>query len=1376
MAILDGNPLTPFPVNGLMPTEDTQASAFIKKYPEYDGRNTVVAVLDTGIDPMAENLQASILLCPRSSVSGIALVTTDGKPKIIDMIDCTGAGDVSMSKPKTAAVADNGTITVTGLSGRTLTLSKDWKNPSSEFRLGMKFLYDLLPSDGIRPTLVSERRKSFMKKHQAILDNVERELAKFNEEHPKESDLSEADQAKRDDIIARKKSLNELVKEYVDRGPVLDCISFHDGENWRAVVDTTTDGDLRDLPLMTDYSKEHQVTHLLKRFEFYYSVNFYDDGDVLSIVTVVGSHSTHVAGIIGAHDPNDSAMNGVAPGAQLISLKIGDNRVSSLETGPALTRASNAIIKHKADLANMSFGESAATPNHGFWVSLLKKYVIRTHRCIFVSSAGNEGPAFSTVGAPGGTTEDVIGVGAYVGHAQMEAEYALMEPVPETMFTWSSRGPSPVGYRGVDIYAPGSAITSYPRYTKQKYIRINGTSMSSPNLCGCLALLISGMKAKGLQYSPYSIRSAITNTSKPIGDPINVGFVQVDNAWSYLNKYGVPVESGPEKSLATAINDQDVAYKISITEGGISQVGGVYMRSLEECSFTQTRTVTITPKFLMDPDADYDVDVNGTNGQSQHLSELSFDKRIVIVTTQSWIKAPDFFHLNAKAKTFNMQVNPKDLEVGSLHYGEIRGFDSSNPDRGPLFTIPVTVLKPEVPGSSCAVTYNSDFYPGKIFRKFIQVPESATIAHIKITNYNSQESTPAAFYIFGNQIHPQRRHNYSSFRYRTGFSSGSSGSGEGLVEVKNFIIKVTGGMPLDLAVAQFWSEVGNHTLEVKVVFDGVSVLSASKSNNGESPIFIDGHSASSRLDLQSLIRRIPRASISAKLTTNRHHVFPKKVETSPLNERDVIPNGTRLYELVLTYQITATNPGAKVTLIFSPCDNYLYDSWFEGKMIQVYDANKKIIAAQTIYPKQIILPKKGDYTVHVQVRHSSMTELEKLRSSPLFVDTDLDKPLVLPIRPSFNRVFTNSGAKSDFSIEKGAIVPVFVSSLLQNPLPKDIKAGDLYIGNVSVLDNRYRDPNNFTLYWLAPANGGGIGATNEKEATVSSVASSSGDLKKLPEDSSSSTESKDELQELENKVNDLKIDTITKIKDEKVQKSIIDQLNKSLKKDSESYLRFLKQQMAVLDKNTQVDPLASSDGNEAKPNNGILNVEVAPELIKLAEKAIESASKADTHIPTKIKELGLKSQTPQVKEEIKKLEERQSIINTALVHKCRALVLLANSGKDATSSIASSSKSNIDLLEETLAKLKVSLGANSGDLPIHYIESALSQLKGQNGSALLQLNKWLASRPLNNSNKSRYNDVWDKRVDLLKALDWKCWVDYFNETKIFERPSSFRQF
>lgn len=70
----------------------------------------------------------------------------------------------------------------------------------------------------------------------------------------------------------------------------------------------------------------------------------YDGGSTVSIVTDAGSHGTHVAGIVAAYHPHHPDLNGVAPGAQLVSIRIGDQRIGSMETGTGLTRALRAVV------------------------------------------------------------------------------------------------------------------------------------------------------------------------------------------------------------------------------------------------------------------------------------------------------------------------------------------------------------------------------------------------------------------------------------------------------------------------------------------------------------------------------------------------------------------------------------------------------------------------------------------------------------------------------------------------------------------------------------------------------------------------------------------------------------------------------------------------------------------------------------------------------------------------------------------------------------------------------------------------------------------------------------------------------------------------
>ena len=204
-----------------MPKEEIGAAAFMRQYPEYDGRGVVVAVLDTGVDPGAKGLQ----ICP------------DGRPKMLDVLDCTGAGDVDTRT--TAAAAEDGTLK--GLTGRTLKLPASWPTikPGEKYHLGLKRAFELYPG-GLGSRVKAERRKS--------LDAAQREAVAKSQSvlHAEKPDESSADGKKRAaELKSRVALLQSLEKEYDDAGPLYDvCAYLDDADRWRICVDTSEAGEL----------------------------------------------------------------------------------------------------------------------------------------------------------------------------------------------------------------------------------------------------------------------------------------------------------------------------------------------------------------------------------------------------------------------------------------------------------------------------------------------------------------------------------------------------------------------------------------------------------------------------------------------------------------------------------------------------------------------------------------------------------------------------------------------------------------------------------------------------------------------------------------------------------------------------------------------------------------------------------------------------------------------------------------------------------------------------------------------------------------------------------------------------------------------------
>ncbi|KAJ2833974.1 hypothetical protein GGI24_000616 [Coemansia furcata] len=1326
------SPRAEFPTLGLLPRADTQAGDFVRKHPTYDGRGTVVAILDTGIDPGAKGLQ----------------LTTDGKRKVLDFVDCTGSGDVALSLPiKCTADAE---LELKGPSGRTLKLNPAWRNPSAEWRVGAKRLYDIAPTQ-VKLSVQAERKDRFATHAQLLADSVSAHLVETKKNTKPEDEA-------RLELDAQSGVLASLAESYADQGPYFDCVVFHDGEQWRAAIDTSESGDLSEAPALGAYKLTGDVGQLCKRQLLYYTLNFYDDARTLSIVTSAGSHSTHVAGIVAANHPDEPQNNGVAPGAQLLSLLIGDHRVGSLETGVGLTRAANAIVEHRADLANMSFGEPTTTPNVGQWVQLVRNEVVARHRCIFVSSAGNEGPALTTVGAPGGTTDGIIGVGAYVGYEQIKADHAMYDTVKDTVFTWCSRGPTADGALGVDIYAPGSAIASYPAYTQQRLHLANGTSMSSPNLCGCLALLVSAWKQElsddspdpALKISPYRIKNAIVATAKQFGDELGAGLVQTDAAWQYLKKHA-------ERRY------EDIEYTARIVECNNGR--GVYLRDAEDSACARHLQVFVSPMFPGDVRAKLEHDSDGVRGETQSQAKFDYEQRVILVPSAPWVRVPEALYVSSEGRVFSAKVDATQLEPGRLHVASIQGFDSACVDRGPIFTVPITVTKPLPVDASACVRFNDlRFLPTEVVRRFVAVPNGATKAHITIRagNAAANSSAPAMFYLHCLQLARQERFTKYQLKARVNIGHPSYVSGAGSAEqCYTNSMDVIGGATLEICVAPFWSQLDAHEIDVAVEFNGIlpagtEHTGVSDSHGASSGVVVNGNYIVSRTDFVAPVRPEYDIKPDASLDTLRKSLRPVEATISPTgSERDMhLTTGVMLQKLVLEYKLEIKSDNTSLRLRMPAVDTQIYENWADDFALAVFDANKRRVAAQISYTSKITLKKKGDYLVRVQIRHRSVKDLEALKDTPLLVDYSLGTSIKLGTAFSFASALTNTvtGATPPLSaIARGSRVPIFFKTDVAS-LPSEAAPGDIIYGSLALNKKTAK----VSLEYVVPT---------AKPADKDSSNGNGGDK---------TAEEENDRKAMEEAIRKLRVEWIGKLKNETERTKLIAEMVADVKDREEDHAAVLAAQLDTIDVARKTLPWSA----DAKLTEQAANkaVTIADKIVSLSQASALTARLYENQTKDNSEDKKLK----------KKADLAKTRLTNALISKCRALAYLTtqtsflSSASDASGEFVDveaeeGAEAQLLALERAVAELGRWTDKKAQAESVEYLLASLPLhvAKQQYGRALQPVLKWIAAAPLSKSNAGERKAMIELRDLLLAKLQWSVWMDHFRELALVDSPDSY---
>lgn len=187
-------------------------------------------------------------------------------------------------------------------------------------------------------------------------------------------------------------------------------------------------------------------------------------------------HGTHVSGILAGDGTISEPYRGVAPDANIVSLKILDQNGNG-KRGDVI-RGIRWVLQNRDRYRIRILNISVGTVKEG---DVRDEALVRAVEeawdagIVVVVAAGNMGPMPQSITAPG-NSKKVITVGSSDESAPM----------------YSGRGPTRNCVCKPDIVAPGSNIISCSHtWKKNAYCRKSGTSMATPMVSGAVALLLS---------------------------------------------------------------------------------------------------------------------------------------------------------------------------------------------------------------------------------------------------------------------------------------------------------------------------------------------------------------------------------------------------------------------------------------------------------------------------------------------------------------------------------------------------------------------------------------------------------------------------------------------------------------------------------------------------------------------------------------------------------------------------------------------------------------------------------------------------------------------------------------------------------------------